>query len=97
MATLVSNTERSTLAAAYSMLSLGAMATRLRMTAGPPVYRKPSDALLGLNVRTPKHSASNKPMREQPRLEPRERHTRRKPLRDTVYRDVAVSSHTELA
>ena len=54
MAELVSRTERRTLTAAYRELSSGAIAIRLRTTAGPPTYRKPLDALLGVNVRTPR-------------------------------------------
>lgn len=53
MAELVSSTERRTLSAAYKELSSGAIATRLRTTAGPPTYRKPVDALFGVKVRTP--------------------------------------------
>ena len=54
MAVLVSSTERRTLAAAYRELSSDAIATRLRTTAGPPLYRNPVDAVLGLKVRTPR-------------------------------------------
>lgn len=53
MTELVSSTERRTFTAAYKELSSGAIATRPRTRAGPPTYRKPLDALLGVNVRTP--------------------------------------------
>lgn len=53
IAQLVSSTERRTLKATYKELSSGAIATRLRTTAGPPTYRKPLEADLGMNVRTP--------------------------------------------
>ncbi len=54
MAELVSSTDRRTLTAAYRELSSGAIATRLRTTVGPPTYRKPLDAVLGVNIRTPR-------------------------------------------
>lgn len=68
MTELVSSTERRTFTAAYKELSSGAIATRPRTRAGPPTYRKPLDALLGVNVRTPtreqqqaqKHTAKKK-------------------------------------
>lgn len=54
MAELVSSTERRTFTAAYKELSSGAIATRLRATAGPPTYRNPLEGKLGVNFRTPK-------------------------------------------
>lgn len=53
IAELVSRTERRTLTAAYKELSSGAIAIKLRTTAGPPTYRKPVDAFRGVNLRTP--------------------------------------------
>lgn len=53
IAEFVSSTERTTLIAAYKEPSSAAMATRLRTTAGPPTYRKPVEADLGMKVRTP--------------------------------------------
>lgn len=55
---LVSSTEARTLTAAYRELSSGAIATRLRTTAGPPTYRKPLDAPLGVKVRTPRRKGT---------------------------------------
>lgn len=54
MAELVSRTETRTLTAAYREPSSSAIATRLRATAGPPMYRNPVDAFLGVKVRMPR-------------------------------------------
>lgn len=53
MVELVSKTDARTLTAAYRELSSSAMATILRATAGPPMYRNAADAFLGVKARTP--------------------------------------------